>query len=58
MDGVKGAHIYDQDGVEIPSDQFAIIIKQFLGCSYFRVNLVLDTEENGDEFTSVNNTHA
>lgn len=57
IDDVKGAHIYNQDGVEIPGDQFTMIIKQFIGCSYFRVNLILNTEEDGDQFTSVSNTH-
>lgn len=53
LEDVEGAHLFDQEGVEIPSNQFTDIVSQYVGCSHFRINVIINSEENGDYFTSV-----
>lgn len=56
LEDVKGVHLFDQEGVEIPSGQFPDIVSKYIGCNHFRITVVLNTEEDGDEFTSVSIT--
>lgn len=44
----------DHSGLEIPEDQFTSMVNQYLGCNCFRITLELNTDENSDQFTSVN----
>lgn len=50
---VKGVYLCDQEGVEIPKEQFTSIVNQFIGCNHFRITIQVNSVDDCDAFTSV-----